>query len=104
MRQPLQEFVTAVMVNDRLRDDSTERGHARCQPRRHAPAMERKIGAAAASCHSIPESRSIEVYQVARPKVRTSRSTMVRNVIEYRSASTAGMLCSQTCREAPDIM
>lgn len=31
-------------------------------------------------------------------------STMVRNVIEYLGDSTAGMLCSQTCREAPDIM
>ena len=29
---------------------------------------------------------------------------MVRNVIEYRGDSTAGMLCSQIRREAPDIM
>jgi len=29
---------------------------------------------------------------------------MVRNVIEYRGDSTAGMLCPQIRREAPDIM
>jgi hypothetical protein len=29
---------------------------------------------------------------------------MVRKVIEYRRCSTAGMLCSQTCRDAPVIM
>ena len=29
---------------------------------------------------------------------------MVRNVIEYRGDSTAGMLCSQIWRDAPDIM
>src|ERR1700742_2760069 len=50
MRQPLQEFIAAVMVNDRLGDDRAERGHARRQPRRYAPAMEREIGAAGGSC------------------------------------------------------
>ena len=98
MRQPLQEFVAAVMMHDRLRDDGAERGHARRQPRRHASAMERKVGAAGASCHQLSLSmrESAGLYQVF-------RSAMVRNVMEYLGASTAGMLCSQTWREAPDI-
>jgi hypothetical protein len=54
MRQPLQEFVAAVMVHDGLRDDGAERGHARRQPWRNASAMEREVGAAGTSCHSIP--------------------------------------------------
>jgi hypothetical protein len=53
--------------------------------------MEREIGAAGTSCHSILASReSAELYQVL-------GSAMVRNVMEYLGASTAaGMLCSQT--------
>jgi hypothetical protein len=40
VRQALQEFVAAVMVHDRLRDDGAERRHARRQPRRHTSAMQ----------------------------------------------------------------
>ena len=40
MRQPLQEFVAAVMVDDRLGDDGAERRHARRQPRRNASAVQ----------------------------------------------------------------
>src|SRR5436305_6872258 len=53
MRQPLQEFVTAIVMNDRLCDDRAERGHPRCQPWRYAAAMQGKIGAAGTSCHGI---------------------------------------------------
>jgi hypothetical protein len=102
MRKPLQEFVAAVMVNDCLSDNGAERGHARRQPRRHAPAMERKIGTAGTSCHSPGIRESVQLYHV-RQWSQDFRSTMVRNVIEYLRASTAGILCSQTCRQAPDI-
>jgi hypothetical protein len=40
MRQPLQEFVAAVVMDDRLSDDGTERRHSRRQPRRHTSAVQ----------------------------------------------------------------
>src|SRR6185312_44987 len=51
MGEPLQILVAAVMMHDRLGDDSAERGHASAEPRRHPPAMERKISAAGARGH-----------------------------------------------------
>ena len=52
MRQPPQEFIAAVVMDDGLADDGAERRHALPQPRRHAAAVERKISAACPSCHS----------------------------------------------------
>ena len=40
MRQPLQEFVAAVVVNDRLSNDGAERRHAGRQPRRDTSAVQ----------------------------------------------------------------
>jgi hypothetical protein len=40
MRQPLQEFVAAVVVDDRLSDDGAERRHTGRQPRRDTSAMQ----------------------------------------------------------------
>src|SRR2546430_2675502 len=51
MRWPPQEFITAVVMHDRLADDGAQRGHARGEPRRHATAMQRKISAAGSACH-----------------------------------------------------
>src|SRR5436190_20363620 len=51
MRQPLQEFVAAVMMDDSLADNCAKQGHAFSQPRRNTPAVKRKIGAACSSCH-----------------------------------------------------
>src|SRR3954452_17360840 len=39
------------MMHDRLGDDGAERGHARAEPGRDTPGMERKIGAAGATGH-----------------------------------------------------
>src|ERR1700674_2517360 len=55
VRQPLQEFVAAVLVNDRLRDDGAEPLHAHRQPRRNSSTVQRKDRAAGAFCHSNPE-------------------------------------------------
>jgi hypothetical protein len=43
-----------------------------------------------------------EPYQAGAPG--SGSSVIVRNVIEYLGASTAGMLCSHISREGPDIM
>jgi hypothetical protein len=43
-----------------------------------------------------------EAYQTGAP--RSGSSIIVRNVMEYLGASTAGMLCSHISREGPDIM
>src|SRR6478609_7709578 len=43
MRQPLQEFVAAVVMHDRLGDDGAEHRHALAKPSRHPAAVERKI-------------------------------------------------------------
>src|SRR6266436_2657923 len=51
MRQPLQEFVAAVMMDDSLADNGAKQGHAFSQPRRNTAAVKRKIGAACSSCH-----------------------------------------------------
>ena len=68
MRQPLQEFVAAVMVHDRLRDDGAQRRHAGRQPRRNASAMQGKIGAAGASCHSLLRLQSSRVITEVRAR------------------------------------
>nr|WP_240320663.1 hypothetical protein [Sphingomonas crusticola] len=43
MGQPAEEFVAAIFVDDRLRDHRAELGHPLAQPRRNAPAMQRKV-------------------------------------------------------------
>src|ERR1700712_3984500 len=52
MRQPLQELVASVVMDDGLADDGAERAQARAQPWRNAPAVKGKIRAAAPSCHA----------------------------------------------------
>jgi hypothetical protein len=52
MRQPLQELIATIMVDDSLCYDGAERGHARRKPGRHASAVQRKNCAAGSSCHS----------------------------------------------------
>jgi hypothetical protein len=44
MGETTQEFVAAIFVDDRLRDDTTQAGHAFAEPSRDAPAVERQIG------------------------------------------------------------
>ena len=46
MREPAQQFVAAVMMHDRLADHRAEPRHALGQPWRHAPAVQRQVGAA----------------------------------------------------------
>jgi hypothetical protein len=53
MRQPLQEFIAAVMMDDGLAHNGAKRGHAARQPRRNTPAVKRKIRAACPSCHDV---------------------------------------------------
>lgn len=48
MREPLQEFVAAVVMDDGLGHHRAQGGHALAQPCRHASAMQRTIGAARA--------------------------------------------------------
>ena len=42
MRQPLQEFIAAVMMDDSLANNGAKQGHAFCQPGRNAPAVKRE--------------------------------------------------------------
>ena len=49
MGEAAQELVAAVVEHDRLGDHAAERRHALGQPRGHAAAMERQIGAAGAT-------------------------------------------------------
>jgi hypothetical protein len=51
MRQPLQEFVAAVMMDDSLANNCPKYGHALGQPVWNTPAVKREIGAAGSSCH-----------------------------------------------------
>jgi hypothetical protein len=51
MRQPLQEFVAAVVMDDSLANNRANHGHAFSQPRWNTPAVKREIGAAGSSCH-----------------------------------------------------
>ena len=46
MGEPAQELVAAIFDDDRLSDDRAEPGHAHGQPARHAPAVQRQVGAA----------------------------------------------------------
>src|SRR6185312_2879783 len=73
MGEPLQILVAAVMMHDRLGDHGTERGHASAEPRRHPPAMERKISAAGAIGHGFRFVRRCE--QPSR-KIRPSRAAV----------------------------
>ena len=52
MGEAPQQFVAAVMIYDRLADDGAEPRHALAEPRRHPPAVQRKIGAAGAFRHA----------------------------------------------------
>jgi hypothetical protein len=79
MRQALQELIATIVVDDGLRDDGAERGHARREPRRHASAVQRKNCAAGSSCRRIVESTFEPAYQAG---VQGSGPFIVRNVIE----------------------
>src|ERR1700761_5274817 len=54
MSQPAQQFVTPVMMDDRLANHRAEPRHAMSEPGRHPAAMQRKIGASRASRHQKP--------------------------------------------------
>src|SRR5688572_2556117 len=51
MRQPPEQLVTAVLLNDRLADDGAELHHPLVEPRGDASAVEGKIGAAGSLAH-----------------------------------------------------
>ena len=53
MRQPPEELVAAIVMDDRLADDGAQRRHAFRQPCRNPATMERKISAACASHQSV---------------------------------------------------
>ncbi len=53
MRETAQEFLAPVVMHDGLRDHRAEPRHALAEPRRHAAAMKRQVGASAASGHRI---------------------------------------------------
>jgi len=53
MRQPPQQFVAPVVVDDGLADHRAQPGHALAEPRRHTAAMQGKIGAAGAAAHAV---------------------------------------------------
>ena len=51
MRQPPQELISAVVVDDGLADDRAQACHALCQPVGHLPAMEGQVCAAGSVNH-----------------------------------------------------
>src|SRR5215470_5475100 len=62
MRQPPQEFIAAIVVDDCLADHGAERRHPRRKPWRHMSAMQRKISAAGALAHGVRMIRSASLY------------------------------------------
>jgi hypothetical protein len=75
VRQPLEEFVAAVVMDDCLRDDGPEAGHALGEPRGDASTMQREIGASGPPRHQL-------VLSSALKGERLSLSFRVRSVIE----------------------
>ena len=55
MRQPAQQLVAPVVMDDRLADDRAEPRHALGEPGRHAAAVQRQVGASpsVSPCRSI---------------------------------------------------
>src|SRR4051812_40771833 len=53
VRKTAQQFVSSIMVDDRLRQDGAKAGHAVREPSRHGAAMQRQIGAPCPSCHPL---------------------------------------------------
>ncbi len=74
MREAAQELVAAVMMDDRLGHHRAEPGHPLGEPFRHAPAMQRKVGASGSSCHELPFSEIVVVGCLApgRPTYTTA--------------------------------
>src|SRR5579862_8175423 len=62
MREPAQQLVATVMVDNCLNDDPAERRHPRDEPWRYIAAMQRQISAAGSVCHD----RSIRYFSAAR--------------------------------------
>lgn len=82
------------MVHDRLGDDSSKCGHAHRQPRRDASAMERKIGAAGTSSHSIPGSRLggiLSDFQFVSSRSDRASWRFDEESCAYRARPTAGL-------------
>jgi hypothetical protein len=67
MRQPPEELVAPVVVDDRLDHHAAQRGHAGVQPRRHTTAVERKAGAAGAAHDRRVASTSVARGQAPAP-------------------------------------
>ena len=99
----LKEFIPAVMVNDRLSDNGSE-GQTCVSPARAAPVHRAAGESRCRICFAIRIARSVFGGSVSGRCPRSGPLVIVRNVIEYLGASTAGMLCSHICRDAPVIM
>src|SRR5882724_4581160 len=68
MRQPAQQLVAAVVMNNCLDDHPAKRGHSRHEPRRYEAAVQRQISAAGSICHAC----SIRYLNAAREAVMTA--------------------------------
>ena len=77
-----QQLLAAIMMDDRFADHGAEAGHPIRQPFRHAPAMQREIGASSSARHR----SSCESLLVR------SKSTLPPNgAVRYRRAATQRM-------------
>jgi hypothetical protein len=59
MRQPAQQLVAPVVKHDRLADHRAEPAHALAEPRRHASAMQRQVGASGSLGHRWSRARAL---------------------------------------------
>src|SRR6516165_2439097 len=66
MREPTQEFVAAIVVNNRLANDRAQASHTTCQPFWYVPAMQRQISTSRFAAHEFLASRA---FAVGRPGV-----------------------------------
>src|SRR5579864_8860019 len=66
MREPAQQLVATVVVDNCLNDDPAERSHPRDEPWRYIAAVQRQISAAGSVCHDL-------VSATSTPHVKRSR-------------------------------
>ena len=111
MGEPAQQLVAPVMVDDRLGDHRAEPRHALGEPRRHAAAMQRQVGAARPLRHyAAPGGGSNARTGGNGPSNRSTSTTAIwpaqpcaRRDVPISRVSTFGLPCTQGgCCRRPD--
>src|SRR3569833_1274324 len=94
MCQPTKQLVAAIVVDDRLNNDSPQGRHSRDEPRRHRSAVKRKVSTACSIRHVVSMSTSRPLVKRAGPDYFSAARAAAMTA--FVSRASIG-ICSREC-------